>query len=121
MKCSRFGYAIGALVLLVVPAYPQTGGQPNALRQDAPVRIQSSMNFFVHGPSGDGEEAQRLRDKARRAVYEIAARECDLLREVIARECRMESINISIGRQYGSQQPEGYTVNGAMNLQVFLK
>jgi hypothetical protein len=51
----------------------------------------------------------------------MAARECGLLREVLARECRMESVNTNIGRQFGQQQQEGYTVNGAMNFQITLK
>ncbi|HEY0848288.1 MAG TPA: hypothetical protein VGD96_00130 [Bradyrhizobium sp.] len=114
---SRFVFAVAALALVAVPAFAQT----NTLRQDAPVRVQSSISFFVNGPTGEGEEAQRLRDRARRTVYEMAARECDLVREVIARDCRMESVNVNIGRQYGSHQPEGYTVNGSMSLQIFLK
>src|ERR1700754_5324792 len=103
MKPSRFAYAAGLLALLSAPASAQTAGQPSTLRQDAPVRVQSTINFFVPGPSGDGEEAQRLRDKARRTVYEMAARECDVVREALARECRMETVNVSIGCQYGSQ------------------
>ena len=53
----------------------------------------------------------------------MAARECDLLREVLAKECRMESIstNVNVGRQFGQQQPEGYTVNGSMSFQITLK
>ena len=118
MKFSSFALAVGVLALATMPAFAQ---QASAPRQDAPVRVQSSINFFMHGPSGDGEEAQRLRDRARRTIYEMAARECDLVREVFARECRLESVNINIGRQYGSQQPEGYTVNGSMSLQTFVK
>ena len=121
MTFSKVAYAVGAIALLAGPASAQTAGQPTTLRQDAPVRIQSSINFFMLGPTGEGEESQRLRDKARRTVYEMAARECDVVREVLARECRLESVNVNIGRQYGSQQPEGYTVNGSMSLQVFLK
>lgn len=118
MNLSRLAYAVGVLALIATPAWPQ---QANAVRLDAPVRIQSSINFFVFGPTGDGEEAQRLRDRARRTVYEMAGRECDLVREVFARECRLESVNVNIGRQYGQQQPEGYTVNGSMSLQTFPK
>jgi hypothetical protein len=122
MTSSRLVLAAAAFALLAGPAFAQTTGQASALRQDAPVRIQSSTSFFLPGPTGDGEDAKRLRDKARRTVYEMAARECDLVREVIAKECRMESVNVNISRQnYGSHQPEGYTVNGSMNLQVFLK
>src|SRR4051812_20697942 len=45
-----------------------------------------------------------IADKARRTVYEMAARECDLLREVLAKDCRMESVNNNIGRQTSQQQ-----------------
>jgi hypothetical protein len=72
------------------------------------------------GPSGESEEAQRLRDRARRLVDEMAAHECDLLREALAKDCRMESVNVNIGRQFGQQQQEGYTVNGSMSLQITL-
>ena len=116
------------LLLSLAPATAQApgqrivteqGGSPS--RQEGQVRIQSNINFFIAGPSGESEEAQRLRDRARRLVYEMAAHECDLLREVLARDCRMESVNVNIGRQFGQQQQEGYTVNGSMSLQITLK
>jgi hypothetical protein len=100
----------------------QTVGQGSGLRQDSPVQVQATFNFFVPGPSGDGENAQKSRDKARRSVYEMAARECDLLREVLAKECRMVSVSSNIGgRQYGQQQPDGYSINGSMSFQITLK
>ena len=98
--------------------------QSGASRQEGWVRIQSTINFFVAGPTGESEEAQKLRDRARRAVYEMAARECDLLREVIAKDCRMEQVSNSINRQYGNQhnqQQEGFTITGSMNFQITLK
>jgi hypothetical protein len=33
----------------------------------------------------------------------------------------MESVNSNIGRQFGQQQQEGYTVNGSMSFQITLK
>jgi hypothetical protein len=117
-----------SLLLSLAPSAAQTPGQRitieqsgSASRQEGQVRIQTSINFFVTGPTGDGEEAQKLRDKARRTIYEMAARECDLLREVLAKDCRMESVNSNIGRQFGQQQQEGYTVNGSMSFQITLK
>ena len=92
-----------------------------ALRQEGSVRVQTSINFFVAGPSGDSDEAQKLRERARRSVYEMAARECDLLREVLARDCRMESVNTNINRQFGPQQAEGFNINGSMSFQITLK
>ncbi|BBO07418.1 hypothetical protein BwSH20_50400 [Bradyrhizobium ottawaense] len=96
----------------------QGGG---GLRQEGSVRVQTSINFFVAGPTGDSEEAQKLRDRARRTVYEMAARECDLLREVLARDCRMESVNTNINRQFGPQQAEGFNISGSMGFQITLK
>lgn len=115
------------LFLLLAPAAAQTPGQRIVLeqlggqRQEGQVRVQSNINFFVAGPTADGEDAQKLRDKAQRAVYEMAARQCDLLREVLAKDCRMESVNSNIGRQFGQQQQEGYSVNGSMSFQITLK
>ena len=51
----------------------------------------------------------------------MAAHECDLLREVLAKDCRLESINTNINRQWGQQQQEGYNVGGSMSLQITLK
>jgi|SRR2546421_3023240 len=114
------------MLLLVAPAFAQTGQriimeQTGASRQEGWVRIQSNINFFVAGPTGESEEAQKLRDRARRAVYEMAARECDLLREVIAKDCRMESVSNNINRQFGNQQQEGFTITGSMSFQITLK
>jgi hypothetical protein len=120
--------AAGVTLLLAAPAIAQTPGQRivienagSSSRQEGLVRVQSNINFFVTGPTGEGEEAQKLREKARRIVYEMAAHECDLLRDVLAKDCRMESVTSNIGRQFGQQQQEGYTVNGSMSLQITLK
>jgi hypothetical protein len=123
----QFVFASAGLLLSLVPATAQTPGQRIVLeqlggqRQEGQVRVQSNINFFVAGPTADGEDAQKLRDKAQRAIYEMAARQCDLLREVLAKDCRMESLNSNIGRQFGQQQQEGYTVNGSMSFQITLK
>ena len=89
-------------------------------RQDGAVRVQSSINFFVPGPAGESEEAEKVRDRARRLIYGIAYRECDLLREVLAKDCRLESVTANLNRQTG-QQLEGYMVNGSMSFQITLK
>jgi len=126
LRARFFPAAIG-LLFLVAPALAQSPGQriimeqTGASRQEGWVRVQSTINFFVAGPTGESEEAQKLRDRARRAVYEMAARECDLLRDVIAKECRIESVSNNINRQYGNQQQEGFTITGSMSFQITLK
>lgn len=122
MPSFRNAIVAGVTLLLAAPAVAQTTvGQASGQRQESPVRIQTTFNFFMPGPSGEGEEAQKSRDKARHIVYEMAAHECDLLREVLAKDCRMEAVSSNVGRQFGQQQPEGYTVNGSVSLQITLK
>jgi hypothetical protein len=112
--------------LLNGAAVAQTGSritiepaQPPA-RQGDLVRVQSSINLFVPGPTGDSEEATKNRERARRMVCEMAAKECDLLRDILARECRLEQVTVNVNRQ-SSERFEGYSVNGSLNLQITLK
>lgn len=92
-------------------------------RQEGMVRVSSNISYFVPGPTDDGEAAQKLRDRARRQIYETAARECSVLMETLAATCRMENINsnLNVQRQYGSGQQEGFTINGSMSYQITLK
>lgn len=117
----RFALVPAASLLLMAPGMAQTVGQASGQRQETPVHVQTSFNFFVPGPSGESEEAKKSRDNARRAIYEMAAHECDLLREVLAKDCRLEAVSSNVGRQFGAQQQDGYTVNGSMNLQITVK
>jgi len=124
---SRLASAGIGLLFAIIPAAAQSPGQRASeqsgasLRQEGPVRVQSSISFFVAGPSGESEEAEKLRDRARRSVYQTAARECDLLRETIAKDCRLESVSTNISRQFGQQQAEGFNVNGSTTFQITLK
>ena len=129
MASLKNALVMSAALLLVSPVVAQQrviveqGNNPP--RQENMVRVQNNITFFIAGPTGDGDEAQKLRDKAQRSVYEMAGRQCDLLREILAKDCRMESVNVNVnangGRQFGQQQQEGYSVNGSMSLQITLK
>ena len=85
------------------------------------VRVQSSVNVFMPGPSGEGEAGDQLRDRARKMIYQMAARECGMLEEVLARTCRLEAINVSLNRQPGASMGDGYMVGGNFTMVVTLK
>jgi hypothetical protein len=125
MASFKSALVVSAALLLASPVIAQQRiileQNGNSPRQENSVRVQSSINFFVAGPTGESDEAQKLRDRARRVVYEMAGRECDLLREVLAKDCRLESVNTNINRQFGQQQQEGFNVSGSMNLQITMK
>jgi hypothetical protein len=128
MTSLKSAFVASAVLLLVSPVVAQQrviveqgGGAP---RQENMVRVQNNISFFVAGPTGDSDEAQKLREKAQRSVYEMAGHQCDLLREVLAKDCRMESVNVNVNannRQFNQQQFEGLNVNGTMSLQITLK
>jgi hypothetical protein len=97
--------------------------QPTLVQQRGSdmVRVQVGINLSMPAPASEGEEADRIRDRARRSIYEFAQRECDILRDVLARECKLEAINVNVMRQTGTNMPQGFNVNGQLTLQVTLK
>jgi hypothetical protein len=121
MSPFKFVILAGSTMLLTVPALANTDELPEARWQKASVRVYANYNIFVPAPSGDSDEARKARDNARRSFYEMARRECDLLREVLAKDCRLESLSTNVSRQYGPHQPEGFNVNGSVNMQIILK
>ena len=100
------------------------GNSGNVESRERQVRVQTSINVFMSGPSGEGEAAEQLRERARRMIYQIASRECGVLEEVLARTCRLEAINVNLSRQIGQVaggMGEGYMVAGSMTMVVTLK
>ena len=86
------------------------------------VRVQLGINFFLPGPTNDGEEAAKIRERARRTIYEMAGRECGVLLDTIASECRLDSVTVNLTRQTQQVpqmgQVEGFAVNGQLGFQI---
>jgi hypothetical protein len=101
---------------------PRERTDASAERREEPVRIQVSVNLFFAGPTGESEEAVKLRERARRSVYDMAAGECALVEQTLAKTCRLESVgvNINVNRQ-SAGQAEGYVAGGNFILRVTLK
>ncbi len=127
---SKFCLTVTAAVLLIASAATAAHAQMQGRRILGPngvpegyTRVTTNLSIFVPGPTGDGEEAEKLRDRARRIVYSTAARECDILREALAQECVLEQVNNNLNAtpRYQSSQPEGYTVNGTLTFSIKLK
>jgi hypothetical protein len=80
------------------------------------------VSFFVPSAVSNSEASLKAQEDARRVLYESGARECEVLRAALASECRIESINVSINRNFGGQpQNEGFTANGNFGFKVTLK
>jgi hypothetical protein len=80
------------------------------------VRVSVGINMFV--PLTDGSEQAKAQEDARRVVYDLAARECAILRDVLASECHLESINVNVQRNQFGQQKDGLNVNGNVGFRI---
>jgi hypothetical protein len=108
----------GAQTIAIQP--PRGPVDPSA----GPIRVQISVNFFVPGPANDSEQSIALRDRASRTIYDMAARQCEVLRERLADDCRLESVNVNINRQqqqFGGQQVEGFQAGGTLGYRITQK
>jgi hypothetical protein len=85
------------------------------------VRVQVNMTFFVPGPTNDSDASVQAQEKARRVLYDRAAHECEVLKASLASECRLESVNVNVNRNYGGGQTEGFNANGNFAFKVTLK
>lgn len=131
MPQSALSFAVLAMVALF--ASQAVAQEPNPLVREriqiaetpsrsGQVRVQTSVNLMLPGPSGEGDAADQLRDRARRMIYQLAARECGVLEDVIARTCRLEAINVNLNRQViPGVSGEGYMVAGNMTMMITLK
>ncbi|HZD89190.1 MAG TPA: hypothetical protein VE224_03765, partial [Pseudolabrys sp.] len=85
------------------------------------VYINVNMTFVVQAPTDDSEASVKAQGRARRLMYESAGKECENLRATTARDCRLQSINVSVNRSYGQQATQGFNASGNFGFEVTLK
>ena len=120
-------YLLSALVAVFATAASAQTIVVNPRQSMAPVsaeqiRITVGVNTFVPAPADNGEEALKAQEAGRRMIYELAAHECAILLDVLASECRLESVNVNVqrsGNRFGNQgAPEGFNVNGNIGYRI---
>jgi hypothetical protein len=82
------------------------------------IRVSVGINLFV--PLTDGDAPAEAQEDARRIVYDLAGHECAVLRETVASDCHLDSINVNVQRNFG-QQRDGLNVNGNVAFRVVPK
>jgi hypothetical protein len=123
---SRTGLVLAALVLLTIGgARAQTvviQQRPSAPEhKGSEVRIQVNISFFVAGAVNSSEASLKIQEDARRALYQSAAKECEVLQSTIAGECRLEQVSVNMNRTFGQGQTEGVNASGNFAYKVTLK
>ncbi len=102
------------------------GMQPPPVPAAQPIRISLSVNMFVPTPGDDSAQALKAQEDGRKMIYEFAARECDVLRDVLANDCRLESININVqhvpaNQNFNGAKVDGYNIGGNISFQILPK
>ena len=95
--------------------------RPLASEQKGEIRIQVNVSFFVPGVANNTETSLKAQEDARKALYMSAGHECEVLKATLASECRIESVNVNMNRNFGQPQNEGFTANGSFGFRVTLK
>jgi len=115
----RTGLLIAAFALVATAGSAESS--MNRGQWQNQVRVSVSVNMFVAAPTDSSPQALIAQENARRKVYEVATRECAVLLDAMASDCRLENVNVNINRYQNPQQPEGFTVGGNMTFRVTLK
>jgi hypothetical protein len=99
----------------------KTGDRPMMPAGTDQVRVSVAVNMFV-ALTDNSEQALKAQEDGRRAIYDLADRECTILRDVLATECHLESINVNVqrGQNFG-QQKDGLNINGNVAFRIVPK
>jgi hypothetical protein len=113
-------FATAAPAEIVIRSPNEVSGTPATADQ---ARITVNLNTFVPAPNDNSDQAQKAEESGRRTVYEFAEHECTILRDTIASECRLESINVNMQRvapspNFAQARPDGFNINAAMNFRI---
>ena len=107
-------------VVIETPRIPQATIYTGQVPQGDQVRVSMNLTMFVPGPLGLGEQSLQAQEQARRAMYQLAVKECTILKETIASDCRVESMNVNAS-QHPGQQPPGMSVQTGMTYRITLR
>lgn len=125
-----FAIAAAAALTSLVLALP-TSAQSSRLKpfsvngkSKKEVTISVSYQFFLEGDTKSVEDQAELADQGRRHLYTLLAKECEVLLETIASDCRINraNVNTQLRRQTRSSvRREGVRVSGTATYQIGLK
>lgn len=115
--------ATAASAEIVIRTSNDTPAAPVAADQ---VRITINLNTFVPAQTDNSDQSQKAEESGRRTVYEFADHECAILRDTIASECRLESINVNMQRvapnlNFPQARPDGFNINSTINFRIVPK
>ena len=112
--------AVALILFLAVPGPDPADARSIAVPGHQPVHVNVSFNMQVPISDMDEETLANSQQDARKLVYRMTTRECEILEEVIAESCRLTHINVSTQVQHHNN-PATLYVNGNATFAITLK
>ena len=126
-KCLTIAVAITLATAMTVPAAAQTSGlRPFPLKNNTAkkrsVKISVSYQFFLEGNTSTMKEQASLADTGRKHLYQLLAKECDVLLDTIATTCAIERANVNSQlRQARRRLQQGVRISGSATYRINLR
>lgn len=96
-----FRYTIAALIAIssigTTTAYAAEKSLMQILKEKRATEVRVSVRYNFNYPLADSspETLLAMQEKGRRAFYTIAGKECGILLDTIARECRLGNVSVA--------------------------
>lgn len=118
MIATRFCAAATVFTFAVTGAFAQTALPRNGAIPEGYITVQSSIALSLpFDQSAPDEQVQ----KAQKALYDIASRNCSVVVETIADDCKITGITNNVDMQRGNNRDGFISVRGQISMVIKLK
>ncbi|TDW25913.1 hypothetical protein EV128_11686 [Rhizobium azibense] len=119
MITTRFCAAVTALAFTASSAFGQAAFPRNAMIPEGYVAVQSSISLSL--PFDQSAQVDEQVQRAQKALYDIASRNCSVVVEAIADDCKITGMTNSVDMQRGNNRDAFISVRGQINMAIKLK
>lgn len=107
--------ALTALAPMAVLADPLAA----QIARPTPIRIEGSLSVQLQlSPGASVDDQLRQSEEARKAIYELAKRECTTLKDIFKVDCRLMSIRTNSNVQQRNNGTDSVNVNGSASYEL---
>jgi hypothetical protein len=119
MIAIRFCAAVAVLTLAASGAFGQTALPRNGMMPEGYVSVQSSISLSL--PFDQSAPLDEQVQKAQKSLYDIASRNCSVVVETIAEDCKITGVTNNVDMQRGNNRDGFLSVRGQINMAIKLK
>ncbi|PCK83275.1 hypothetical protein CPT32_30205 [Rhizobium sophoriradicis] len=119
MIATRFCAAVTVFTFAVTGAFAQTALQRNGAIPEGYITVQSSIALSL--PFDQSAPVDEQVQKAQKALYDIASRNCSVVVETIADDCKITGITNNVDMQRGNNRDGFISVRGQISMAIKLK